>query len=477
MKLLLPSLDYFIVGLFFLVTFLIGLAERKKLTIEDYWVNGRKTNKFILVATTLSTFIGAGAILGNAGVAYSGGGLATLVIAGSYFFYFLIFSRFFAPRIKEFGDQHKAYTVADFFAVRYSNKVRVMGAVVNLVSWALYLALQMLAIGTFVSVFVGLNPTMGTIIGGLIVISYTAVGGLRADIRTDVFQFFVMLFLLLIFLPLIIERAGGLGVIADLPLSFLNGTEFAPAYVLILAFFFLGAGVLTSADMWQRAYAGDTAKNVRWATGVSSVFVLLFLIMAALFGIYGKILLPDEGSNHVIPELLNLTLPPGLFGLILAGFFAAILSSADTVLLVTSMTVVHDLYHKTLQKDLTPEKVLKISRWMTFVLGIVGLVVALIVFDIVHLSIEAVSFYVALLPAIVFGFYSKSPAKAAAFWSIVVGFCTIIAFLFIAPVQAFIPGLIMSFLTFFVVNAFELHQMPTTDSDTSRGSQRGSTRS
>ena len=224
---------------FFLIVFIIGIWERKKLTIEDYWVNNRRTNKFVLVATTLSTFIGAGAILGNAGIAFSGAGLTAFVIAGSYFLYFLIFAKFFAPKIKEFGDANKAYTLPDFFEARYSNKVRLAGAITNLVSWSLYLALQMLAIGVFVGALTGIDPTLATIIGGTIVILYTAIGGLRADIRTDVFQFFIMLFLLVVFLPLVIMKGGGFGAIALLPQSFLIGTEFAPLYVMILAFFFL----------------------------------------------------------------------------------------------------------------------------------------------------------------------------------------------------------------------------------------------
>lgn len=80
------TLDLGIVSIFFLITFVIGIWERKKLTIEDYWVNSRKTNKFVLVATTLSTFIGAGAILGNAGIAFSGAGLTAFVIAQVHIF-------------------------------------------------------------------------------------------------------------------------------------------------------------------------------------------------------------------------------------------------------------------------------------------------------------------------------------------------------------------------------------------------------
>src|SRR3989338_3007453 len=130
---MLTILDFWIVGIFFLIVFVIGIFERKKLTIEDYWVNSRRTNKFILVATVSSTFIGAGAILGNAGIAFSGGGLATMVLMASFFSYFLVYSKFFAQKVKEFGDKYKAYTIPDFLGIRYSNNVRIAGIVVNIV--------------------------------------------------------------------------------------------------------------------------------------------------------------------------------------------------------------------------------------------------------------------------------------------------------------------------------------------------------
>ena len=193
---------------------------------------------------------------------------------------------------------------------------------------------------------------------------------------------------------------------------------------------------------------------------ISSALVLLFLTMATLFGIFGKILLPDTHSNLIVAELITTLLPTGLLGIVLAGFFAAIMSSADTVLLVTSMTVVHDIYQKIFRKELSPEKMLRMSRWATVTLGVIGLAVALFVFNIVHLSIEAVSFYVALLPAVVFGFYWRKATSTAALWSIILGFFTIVAFLFIDPIQAFIPGLIVSFITFFVVNYFVSRRLP-----------------
>src|SRR3989344_1419519 len=201
------SIDFIVVAIFFAIIFIIGFGERKKLTLEDYWVNARKTKKWIIVATVASTYLGVGSIIANAGVAFSGGGLATLVLIASFFIYFLIFSKFFAPKIKEFGDAHNAYTLPDFLEHRYSKRTRVAGLIVNLLTYGFWLSLQILGIGIFVSSVSDINPTLATLIGGAIVVAYTAIGGLRADIRTDIFQFLVMLVLVFIFMPIIAVKS------------------------------------------------------------------------------------------------------------------------------------------------------------------------------------------------------------------------------------------------------------------------------
>ena len=117
------SIDLVIVGIFFIAIFLIGILERKKITISDYWVNSRKTNKWILVATIASTFLGVGSLISNAGIAFSGAGLATLSLMASFFFAFLIFAKYFAPKIKEFGDKTGAYTLPDFLNTDIQNEL------------------------------------------------------------------------------------------------------------------------------------------------------------------------------------------------------------------------------------------------------------------------------------------------------------------------------------------------------------------
>lgn len=449
-----------IVGVFFAITFVIGVWDRKRVSLDDYWVNSRKTNKFVLVATLVSSFVGVGALLSNAGVAYSGGGLATLSLLGSLFVYFLVYAKFFAPKIKEFGDTTGAYTLPDFLAHRYSKSVRVAGTLVNLVSYLLWLALQILGLGIFVSALGGMDPVWATIIGGGIVVLYTTIGGLRADIRTDIFQFIIMLGLMFIFLPMLITRGGGLQAIAALPASFLGGSEFAPWYVFLLGFLILGATNITSSDIWQRTYAGDTKKNVQWAMTVGGFVIFLFIVTGALLGIYGHILIPGIDANLVVPKLLSMYLSPVIFGIVLAGFMAAIMSSADTMLLVVSMTIVHDLIQKTFDKELNSEQALRLSRWTTFIIGIISVIIAVVVFSVVHIAIEAVSYLAVLVPAIVFGFYWKKATARAALWSIIVGAITLTALLWVAPVEAFIPAMFVSFIVFWIVNAWTLKRQP-----------------
>lgn len=444
-------IDFIIVVSFFIITLVIGIWDKKKTTLDDYWVNGRKTSSFFLFCTMFSTYIGAGAILGVAGLAFSGGGLALLAVAFSAFFYFALFSKFFAHKINEFGNKYKAYTLPDFFEIRYSERVRLIGAIVNLFAYGLFVALQILGIGIFVSALTGLNANIATIVGSLIVIIYTSIGGLRADIRTDVFQFIIMLFLLVVFLPIIIFKTGGFNAMFTLPKEFLLGTTHMSPYIIVAAFLFMGSIVFASAEVWQRAYSARNQNTAKNATLWASVFIGLFAAMAVLFGVFGKILLPNSSANYIVADLLHTFIPTGLYGLVLCGFFAAIMSTADTLILITSMTLVRDFLQKSFKKNVVESEFLKINKIVTFAVGIFGLIIALLIFNVVHLTFDAISFYVVLLPSVVFGFYWKRANETAAFWSILLGLITLIVFLFIDPIVAFIPAIIISFIVFFVI--------------------------
>ena len=452
-------IDLLIVLAFLIVIFFIGIKQRKKISLEDYWANSRNTNTFTLVATMLSTFIGASALIALANIGYTGG-MASLIIGLSFVFYFIIFALFIAPRIKRAADKIKAYTLPDILAVRYSPSVRVVSGLVNIIIFTLFLAVQFLAVGSFIALVTNLGIIVGTVIGGLIMIIYTSIGGLKSDIRTDVFQFFVMLILIIIFLPLLVIKSGGFNSLTKLPSNYFTGTAFADPIVLVAAFLFIGVTTMSSSDVWQRVYAAKDEKSVKKGMLWTGILILPFFILATAMGMFGKVLYPELiDSNLLIAKELFYVLPIGLLGLGLAGFFAALMSSADSSLLVISQTLVRDFYQSFFRKNMSEEQTLKLSKKVTFVLGILSLIVALIFLSILNLSISAVSLGVVLLPAIFCAFFWKKSTAKAALFSIIIGSITIFATLPFMKEEAFIPGLILSFISFILISLFTKHSI------------------
>ena len=448
----LSLIDLFILVAFAVVVLWLGFKERKKLSLDDYWVNNRDTGTFSLTATMSSSFLGASAIFAMAGLALQAG-FAALLLGFSFVFYFIIFAIFLAPRIQTLGKKYNVYTLPQTLGVRFGRKTQVIAAVISLIAFGLFLGVQFLAIGGLISLFGNIDLVLATIISGLIVTGYISVGGLRADIRTDIFQFIVMIFLVVVFLPLLVLRGGGLGAFSGLSVNYLIGTEFLPPILIIAAFILLGPTIFSSLDVWQRALAARNPvvakKGMLWA----GVLLIPFFIMASLIGIYGKVLYGGLDPNTLIFQELIDFLPPVLLGIGITGFFAAVMSSADTMLLVLSQTLVNDIS----PKKFSPEKTLKYSRRISLVLGLVALVTAVTLLDIVDVAIGAVSFQVVIVPAVLGLFFWKRATGKAAFWSMLLGALVIVFTLPFLTDQAFLPGFLVSIIAFVLISLFTKH--------------------
>lgn len=452
------SLDLSIIVAFLVVSFLIGVWERKRITLDDYWVNSRRTGPFTVTATMLSTFIGTGSLLALATVAYRGG-IAALILGGSFTLYFLLFAFILAPRLKRVGDRLQAYTLPDIFRVRYGKAVGLITALLNLTIFLLFLAEQFVGGGAFLAQFTGAPLLGATLSAGLVLIAYTAVGGLRADIRTDVFQFCIMFVLLMVFLPLLWQKSGGWMTLRSLPEALWTGSGFASPGIILAGFLTLGMTTMTSMDVWQRAFAARDESAARWGMAGAAALTFPFFLLATLMGMFGAALFPElPDPNGLVPRELTEILPIGLRGLTLAGFFAAIMSSADTCLLIVSQTLVNDFYLKGRGVVLPPERVLVLSRIVTLVVGVAALLVAALVLSIFHLAIGATSLGVALIPATLGAFFWKRSTATAAFWSIALGALTV---LFVFPrlgQESFLPGVIVSACVFVTLSFLTGHR-------------------
>lgn len=211
--------------------------------------------------------------------------------------------------------------------------------------------------------------------------------------------------------------------------------------------------MFASLDVWQRALASRTPRAAKRGMVWAAIFMIPFFFMAALIGIFGGILFPSADVNSLIFETLTGVLPSVLLGIGLTGFFAAVMSSADSLLLILSQTIVNDIY----TKDISPEKALRHSRLYSLGLGILALIAAIVFLNLVTVAVSAVSFQVVMVPAAIGLFFWKRSTAAAAFWSIVIGAMVILTTLPILAEQAFLPGFLVSAILFVGISLLTEH--------------------
>lgn len=439
---------------YLLVMLIIGFVVGKRENLEGYLVNNRRTKTVLLIFTIVSTSVGMGVFLGISSEAYKTGisyGL-TVMIASVLS---LLLVAYFAPRIKHFGDKHKAHTLGDWFAVRYSNKNRLLVSIIILISYFFLAALQFVGIAGLINVISGLDFTIALVAASLITIIYTTAAGIKSDFYTDAVQFAIMVFtLFLVLLPLSLIKSGGLSFFNSLPASHFNPFAFG-GISFFLGGIVLGAPLLlVSMEIWQRIYAATTEREAKRVYRWSALLLVIFFIPAILLGLIAFKTVPGINPDFALFELMKQALPAGLLGLGVAGILAAAMSTIDSIILVGSATILKDIHKTFINPNLTEKQMLRLGRSYTFFYGLLGLIAAYLIPHIIKLQIISGSALLVLSPAAIGGFVWKKATAKASFWSILTGIIVTFSLYPLMPTLSFIPGTLVSLILFIVISKF-----------------------
>lgn len=194
------------------------------------------------------------------------------------------------------------------------------------------------------------------------------------------------------------------------------------------AFVWLGIGTgallgLPAMENWQRVEAAVDLRSAQRAFLWSGVLNALFFAAAVALGLVAAVALPaDTPSNHVLFVLIQRSLPPGLVGLAVVGLFAALMSTANTMLMVAVAMILSDLLYPHDPSLATVPHLLRTTRRLTWAVGLAGLIVAYAQPQIVTLIQTALWGSGMLLPAVIGGFFWERATAPAALASILVGF-------------------------------------------------------
>lgn len=358
----------------------IGLwASRRIHTEDDYLVAGRRMGPLLAGGTIFATWFGAETCMGGAGEAYAGGvSLATAEPFG-YGLCIVFMGLVFAVRLWKL----RLTTLADFFRARYSPGVERLAAVVMIPTSLLWAAAQVRAFGHVLSSAADLSPAVSILLAAAIVIVYTGVGGLLADAVTDVVQGVCLVVGLGAILLGTVHAAGGWSAAASAidPARLRLLPEDTSPWSVLEAWSVPILGSVVAQELVVRVSAARSAEVARGSAlfgGLLYVLVGLVPVFVGLVaaGLGGELGARIDHPEEVLPEVARHTLGPLLHALFAGALVSAILSTADSTLLVCSSLLSHNLVQP-LFPDLGERGKVRLARGGVLLFGAIATALAL----------------------------------------------------------------------------------------------------
>ncbi len=398
------------VGLYLLGMLVIGVvAARRVGSADEFVVAGRRLPLWLCTSTLVATWMSAGTVMGAAGAAYEDGFLGVIAVPFAAALVLVLVGLFFARMLRRL----RLLTVVGFFKSRYGDTAGMLAAVAictTNVGWA---GAQLLAFGYILHALVGISTTMGVLIATVIVLIYTAAGGMWAVALTDFAQVLILTAGLVLLLPIVISDLGGVGVVmAALPEGSFRliprQHDLGSWLHYVRAWAIVGLGSLPSQNILQRTLSSRDESVAQNAAYLAAIGYLTIGMIPVFLGMAGAIALPGLlDPELVVPELAMRYLHPVAMAIFVGALLAAIMSSADSALLSPASIVASDVV-PFFFPGVSDRTRLMTARLAVPVFGFTALAIALYVRTIYSLMLDAVSITLVCMAA---------PLIAGIWWS------------------------------------------------------------
>ncbi len=370
---------------------LAGLAwwsRKEAQTMSGYFIAGKSLPPWVVAFSTNATGESGWLLLGLTGMGYAVGVHAYWVVAGEVTGIaaaWILMSR----RLKRMADENDSITVPDVLAAHFKDKSHVLRIISTLIILSMvitYIAAQMVATGKAFSGFTEMSYAGGVVFGATIIIIYTLVGGYKAVAWTDLIQGILML-TGLIAVPLVaVTAAGGwdavLTTLAAEDPSLLNpwgpDGKSVKAFIAVASFLAIGVGFIGVPQLMVRFMSARSEQSLVPAMIISIIVIFLFDIGAVTAGLAGRALFPGlEDPEGIFPLLATELFSPVYAGILMVVVLAAIMSTADSLLIMASSAVVRDFMQKIRGSAKADAQLARIGKVVTLVIGVIGVVFAL----------------------------------------------------------------------------------------------------
>jgi sodium/proline symporter len=426
---------------YILAMFGIGfVAFRRTRSLTDYLLGGRHMGPAVSALSAGASDMSGWLLMGLPGFAYASGLVsfwtALSLLIGTYLNWKLV-----AVRLRRETERHGALTLPDYIERRFDDRrhmLRLVTALVTLGFFLLYTTSGLVASGKLFNQVFGIPYTTAVVLGALAIMLYASFGGFIAVCWTDAVQGILMIGALLA-VPLVTAiKAGGVGAVSAAVQNasphmfdlFQNKAGDAYGPLKIASDMAWGLGYFGMPHILARFMAIESEVKIPRARRIATTWVATSLLMALAVGITGMAVIPEPlvDSETVFISMVKLLFHPFFAGVCLAGVLAAIMSTADSQLLVCTSAITEDFYRTFYRRDATEEELIWVGR--ISVLGIAAAAVLLALDkDSKVMGIVAYAwagFGAAFGPTILFSLYWKRMTQWAALAGILVGGATIV---------------------------------------------------
>jgi sodium/proline symporter len=374
-------------------------SRRETHTLAGFYLADKKLPFWVVAFSTNATGESGWLLLGLSGMGYAVGVQAYWVVVGEIsgiaLSWWLI-----SRRLKRFGDETDSITIPDVLVAKFADKwhlVRGVAVLIIVVMVTTYVTAQMVSSGKAFSSFLGMKYETGVIVGAVFIIGYTFIGGYKAVSYTDVVQGVLML-LGLIAVPLAaIIASGGLDEVRsslayqDPALLDMFAFSSGHAWIGIASFVAIGLPFLGVPQLLIRYMSARDDGEIRKARIMSVIVLLIFTTGAVTAGVAGRALYPGlEDSETIFPVLSSNLFPPVISGMLLVVVLSAIMSTVDSLLLLSSSAVVRDAYQKIMGSSESESVLSNYGKIVTVIIGVIAVLLGIqeprLIFDFVLAS-------------------------------------------------------------------------------------------
>lgn len=429
-------------------------------TEEDFLAAGRSIGPWVGGAVLAATQISAGTFVGTLGRHYLTGVSWTWIWFGVWSGW-VISAIFVAPKLRRFG----ALTVADYVGKRFASEhARTIAAALIIVCYTILLTAQFQAIGEIASAVFGVAP--GTAMLALLASTgfYTALGGVRSSSYIEFLQTLIMIMALVFAVPVVLSHVGGIVALGEYVGAIeprVTGWWFSGRELIAFGLAF-GLSIAAAPYEMTRYYSMRDVATVRYAIGISMIAQVLIGSSVMVLGLGMRGLFPYLPSADQASSVMAATVMSPLLGsLFLVAMLSAIMSTVNSILLVTGGAFAHDLYKRLVNPHASQPRLVWVNRVSIVALGLVPFFFATRrLGDVQTIVVEQAKFIASFffVPVVV-GLNWRRGTKEGAIWSMLAGFAGCLAWTLTLQadfsshgIDAVEVGVALSALTFVLVS-------------------------